>query len=156
VKKLVCTRSYTYILLIRLRKKTSFAIKNRLRTNRRRLSRANASICVNCCPSVCRYVAHYIIIILKYQSTFACIQACIAITLPYFECLSHSRSLGFNLAQEECQENSVKMRNGGRSDRKPSRKLATCLDLATTPTGSPLGLEPKSFTLILKTGNHKG
>ena len=32
-----------------------------------------------------------------------------AITLPYFGCLSHSSSRGFNLAQEESQENSVKI-----------------------------------------------
>lgn len=97
-------------------------------------------------------VTYYIIIILKYSFKFTCL----AITLPYFECLSHSPSGRFNLAQEESPENLVKMRNGGRSDRKPSSKLATCLDLATTPTGSPLGLEPTNFTLNLKTGNHKG
>ena len=104
--------------------------------------------------SVCRYVSYYIII---FNCTANSSSSPAPVTLPYFEsCLSHCPSGGFNLAQEESPENSVKMRNGGRIDRKPSNKLATCLDLVINLTGSPLGLEPTNFTLTSKTGNHKG
>jgi hypothetical protein len=80
----------------------------------------------------------------------------VSITFPSFECLSQFPNGGFNLAQEENPVNLVKMRNGGWNGRRLSSKLATCLDLATTRTGSLLGLEPTNFTLTLKMGNHKG
>ncbi len=76
-------------------------------------------------------------------------------TLPYFECLCHLLDGRFNFVQEASVDNLVKMRNGGRSGKRPSSRLATCLDLAITLTGSSLGLEQTSLSLTLKTGNRK-